>query len=171
MTCFAGVRLYQGLLNRTIPNYARVPSRGFYDRDRGSELPNDDTGRHDGLNDGLWCQSAMNVSGIGIWILPNGSDIPNDPSAQRIHMTERPGQVGLLQVAWTSLSRQPTLEGMYTCIIPDENGVMQTLVSWVTSDAGYDGRNGYCELKNLLNYDLYTIHAESSEANGFSWVA
>ena len=35
-TCFAGVRLYQGILNRTIPNYAMIAARDFGSRDTGT---------------------------------------------------------------------------------------------------------------------------------------
>ena len=35
--CCAGVRLYQGALNRTIPNYAMIAARDFAERDGGLE--------------------------------------------------------------------------------------------------------------------------------------
>ena len=131
-----------------------ISGRDIYDKDGGSpNLP--DTGRLDGLNDGLWCQSAMNVSGIGNWNLPDGSAVPGDLNASPIHMANRPGQVGLLQTTGYGIAWSP-YQGMYTCTIPDENGVIQTLVVWAASNAAYDGVSGYCELKNSLNHDLYT---------------
>ena len=126
---FPGVRLYQGLLNRTIPNYAMIAVRDFDDEDVGS----------DGLNDGLWCQSAMNVSDIGSWKLPNGNAVSDDSNHERIYMANRPGQVGLLRTG--NLGAPPYL-GMYTCTIPDENGVNQTLVVWAGGNAAYDGLFG-----------------------------
>ena len=51
------------------------------------------------LNDGLWCQSAMNVSGIGSWKLPDGSAVSDDLEFNPIHMANRPGQVGLLRAS------------------------------------------------------------------------
>ena len=140
---FAGVRLYQGLPNRTIPNYAMIAGRDFRHRDLGSE----GTGANDGLNDGVWCQSAMNVSGIGSWQLPNGNAVPDDLDADPIHMANRPGQVGLLRTV--SINSSP-YQGMYTCTIPDENGVNQTLVVWAASNSVYDGTNGNCEFENSL---------------------
>ena len=126
--------------------------RDIFDRDGG--VPSlDYAGRLDGLNDGLWCQSAMNVSGIGIWKLPNGSAVPDDLNASPVHMANRPGQVGLLQVTGSSINISP-YQGMYTCTIPDEKGVIQTLVVWAAGFNAYDGENEYCELKNLLNNDI-----------------
>ena len=49
-----------------------IRARDFADRDAGT-IGLGDAGRLDGLNDGLWCQSAMNVSDMGSWQLPNGS--------------------------------------------------------------------------------------------------
>ena len=134
---FAGVRLYQGLRNRTIPNYAMIAGRDFGDRDFGT-MGSDYAGRNDDLNDGLWCQSAMDVSDIGSWKLPNGNAVPDDLNANPIHMANRSGQVGLLRSSGTSINRSP-YQGLYTCTIPDENGVIQTLVVWAAANSFYDG--------------------------------
>ena len=133
--CFAGVRLYAGLLNKTIPNYAMIAARDFAHKDIGTEAG----GRYDGLNDGLWCQSAMNVSGIGSWKLPNGSAVRGDLNAQPVYMANRPGQVGLLRSIGINYS---PYQGMYTCTTPDENGVTQTLVVWAAGVSSYDGTDG-----------------------------
>ena len=145
--CFAGVRLYQGVLNRTIPNYAMIAARDFADRDGGSEGLSH-AGQGDGINDGLWCQSAINVSDIGSWQLPDGSAVTDDLSATPIHMANKPGQVGLLRALGIGSS---LYQGLYTCTIPDENGVTQMLVVWAAGNSPYDGIGGYRELKNLLN--------------------
>ena len=142
-----GVRLYQGVQNRTIPNYAMVAARDFADRDGGSVGLNF-AGATDGLNDGLWCQSARNVSGIGSWKLPNGSASPDDLNAVPIHMVQRPGQVGLLRAL--GIGNSP-YQGMYTCTIPDENGTNQTLVVWAAGNGAYDGSGPNRELKNFFN--------------------
>ena len=105
-------------------------------------------GYHDGINDGLWCQSAMNVSDIGSWKSPDGSAVPDNLNAQPIHMANRPGQVGLLRA--TGIGSSPYL-GMYTCTIPDENGVTQTLVVWAGGNSAYDGNDGFREYKDVLH--------------------
>ena len=133
---FVGVRLYQGILNRTIPNYAMIAGRDFLDRDRSD----------DGLNDGMWCQSAMNIDDIGSWKLPNGNAVPDDLNANPIHMANRPGQVGLQRSDGINYS---PYQGMYTCTIPDENGVTQTLVVWAAGVSFYDGAVSYREFKKF----------------------
>ena len=139
-----GVRLYQGVLNRTIPNYAMIAGRDFGDRDAGTSSG----GSLDGINDGVWCQSAMNISGIGSWKLPNGSAVPDNLNAVPVHMANRPGQVGLLRKG--SIGGSP-YQGMYTCTIPDENGVNQALVVWAAGNPAYDGSNVNCEFKISLH--------------------
>ena len=139
-----GVRLYQGVQNRSIPNYAMVAARDFADRDGGSAGLGY-AGYLDGLNDGLWCQSAMDIDGIGSWKLPDGSPVPDDLNAEPIHSVHRPGQVGLLRALGIG---KPPYQGMYTCTIPDENGINQTLVVWAAGNRAYDGSGSYRELKN-----------------------
>ena len=89
----------------------------------------------DGINDGLWCQSANDGNDIGSWKLPNGIAVSEDDSAN-IYMANAPGQVGLLRSA--AIGPSP-YRGMYTCMIPDENGVNQTLVLWTAGNQAYDG--------------------------------
>ena len=122
-----------------------IAGRDFADRDGGS-AGLDDAGELDGLNDGLWCQSAMNVSGIGSWKLPNGNAVPDDLDFDPIHMASSVGQVGLLR---SDSIRDSLYEGMYTCTIPDENGVNQTLAVWVAGNAAYNGASGNRELNNV----------------------
>ena len=136
-----GVRLYQGLRNRTIPNYAMIAARDFNARDIGAGSPV--VGADDGINDGVWCQTAMNVSKIGSWQLPNGSTVTNNLNATPIHMANWPGQVGLLRVTPGPIGDvNSPYQGMYTCTIPDENGVNQTLVVWAAGNNAYDGIDG-----------------------------
>ena len=124
-----------------------VAARDFSDRDAGS-AGLDFAGELDGNNDGLWCQSAMNASDIGSWQLPDGSAVPDDLNADPLHMANRPGQVGLLRTRGIGSS---PYQGMYTCTIPDENGVMQTIAVWAAGNAAYDGSSSNRELKNFLN--------------------
>ena len=117
-----------------------IAARDFGSRDTGTgPTP---IGRLDGNNDGLWCQSAMNVSNIGSWKLPDGSTVP--VGALPIDMANRPGQVGLLRSGAIGLF---PYQGLYTCTIPDEHGVNQTLVVWAAGNGAYDGSNQNCEFK------------------------
>ena len=152
-TDFAGVRLYQGVLNRAIPNYAMIAGRDFADRDRGTPAG----GANDGLNDGLWCQSAMVVSGIGSWKLPDGNAVSDDLNANPVYMANRPGQVGLLRS--DSIGSSP-YQGMYTCTIPNENGVTQTVVVWAARNSAYDGSDPN-DLREFITL-LYCMRCKQS---------
>ena len=85
---------------------------------------------NDGTNDALWCQSANDGSNIGLWYYPNGTQVPlfneafDDSSAPSPIFSKRfTGQIALAR----NLGIRG-YEGLYACIIPDENGVNQTLV-------------------------------------------
>ena len=139
-------------MNRTIPNYAMIAARDFAHRDLG--LPETDyAGGSDGINDGVWCQSALNVSDIGSWKLPNGNAVSDDPEFNPIHMANRPGQVGLLRSEGIGSS---PYQGIYTCTIPDENGVNQTLAVWAAGNAAYDG--GTDSNRELNEFFAYYTH-------------
>ena len=145
---FVGVQLYQGVLNRTIPNFAMIAARDFADRDSGISTLGF-LGADDGLNDGIWCQSANNGSDIGSWQFPDESAVSGDLTVLPIHMANVPGQVGLLR--GLGIGSSP-YQGMYTCTIPDENGVTQALVVWAAGNAAYDGRTTtHREFKNSLH--------------------
>ena len=125
------MRLFQGLANRPIPNFAMIAARDFFDAD---SLVGD------GLNDGLWCQSANSGSNIGSWEKPNGSTVStmdvDSPVNDPLQMVHQPGQVGLLRDTGI-----PNDQGMYVCTIPDENDLNQTLVVWAGVNSAYDGGN------------------------------
>ena len=105
-----------------IPNFSMIYAGQFYDIDRNG----------DKTNDAMWCQSANNCSNIGLWYYPNGTQVPlfnkafgyNDKNVPRPVFSKRfAGQI--------ALARNLGLlgyEGLYTCIIPDENGLNQTLM-------------------------------------------
>ena len=84
----------------------------------------------DGINDALYCQSANSGSNIGVWYYPNGTQVPlftgalGDSSAPRpIYSKRVTGQIALARREGLA-----GIEGLYTCIIPDENGTNHTLV-------------------------------------------
>ena len=104
----------------------------FYNIDQNNDV-ND-------INDALWCQSANNGANIGVWYYPNGTEVPlfdgnfTDQSAPSPVYSKRfSGQIALARRAGLS-----GYEGLYKCIIPDENGVNQTLVVGAYTDAGYN---------------------------------
>ena len=115
-----GVQLYLPYVNKIIPDYSMIYAGQFFNIDKNM----------DGTNDGLWCQSANNGSDIGVWYYHNGDKVPlftgafDNPSAPSPLFSKRfNGQIALARSAGLS-----GIEGLYTCIIPDENGVNQTLV-------------------------------------------
>ena len=94
----------------------------------------------DGINDALWCQSANNGSNIGLWYYPNGTQIPlftgafdNSNTSSPIFSKRFTGQIALARKAGLS-----GYEGLYTCIIHDENGVDQTLVVGIYTNYAYN---------------------------------
>ena len=132
---FAGVRLYQGSFNRTIPNFAMIPASDIADKDYSTN--NDPTKEYQqGVNDGVWCQSTVKVLGIGSWKLPNGSAVTDVLYAEPIFSVRKVGQVGLLRSS--SIGSFP-YQGMYTCTIRDKYGVIQTLVIWIAGNGAYYG--------------------------------
>ena len=82
----------------------------------------------DNIIDALWCQTASNDSHVGMWFFPNGSlvatvDTFANPGTEPVFSIRSIGQI--------ALARDDSLngyEGLYTCIIPDESGINQTLV-------------------------------------------
>ena len=92
----------------------------------------------DNITDALWCQSANNGSNIGLWYYPNGTQVP-------LHSGEfESGPSPIFSKRFTgqiALARNGELlghEGLYTCIIPDENGVYQTLVVGIYRSITYN---------------------------------
>ena len=97
-------------------------------------------GNSDGTNDALWCQSANNGSDIGLWYYPEGTQVPlftkpfDDSSAPSPVFSKRfTGQIALARKAGLK-----DYEGLYTCIIPNENGVNQILVVGAYRGATYN---------------------------------
>ena len=130
-----------GKHNSSLPNFAMIA---------GSDFLHGSASGPGGLNDGLWCQSAINASeNIGSWFYPNGNSIPNDASASPVSTVYSPGQVGLL--------RKDTLinnEGFYTCTIPDESAVSQVLVVWAAGVAAYSPHPGKRERMGTERYRM-----------------
>ena len=140
------MRLYLGEENITIPNYFMVRASQFHDVD--------DPETSDGQNDGIWCQSALNESMIGVWYLPNGSPVPTQSGATPLqsYNANVTGQVGLLRSAGIS-----SFQGLYSCIIPNEEGVNQTLYV-----AAY-GNNAFDNSGELYIFVMHTVFKTNPE--------
>ena len=115
-----------------IPDYSMIYTSQFYDIDMNNDALD--------ISDALWCQSANNGANIGVWYYPNGTEVPlfdgdfDNSSAPRPLFSKRfSGQIALARRSGLS-----GYEGLYKCIIPDENGVNQTLVVGTYTDSGYN---------------------------------
>ena len=134
LLCFSlpGVQLYLPYEYSVIADYSMIRAGQFYNYDKNND-PNN-------TNDALWCQSANTGSNIGVWYYPNGNEVPlfggdfRDASAPSPVFSKRfSGQIALARRAGLA-----GYEGLYKCIIPDENGVSQTLVVGVYTTNGYN---------------------------------
>lgn len=76
----------------------------------------------------LQCISGSTAANVGMWIAPNGEDIDGGPSDSFSVVTSDgtdPGFTSIELQMGEALSAGD--EGVYTCVIPDENGNMQYL--------------------------------------------
>lgn len=76
------------------------------------------------LTNKLWCQSSANQA-VGTWFFPNGNVIQNDTNSLSLRVIEEEGQIGLFLEETMEFSQ--TDQGLYVCIIPDEEDINQTL--------------------------------------------
>ena len=125
-----GVQLYLPYQNKIIPDFSLLHAGQFYNVDI----------NYNDVNDALWCQSANNGFDIGLWYYPNGTQVPLFTGAFDAQNTPSPlfskrfsGQIALARRAAI-----PGYEGLYTCIMPDENGVNQTLVVGIYRTGTYN---------------------------------
>ena len=72
----------------------------------------------------LECISASKSSLVGRLLAPNGNDITNTSSIVTVGGTTNPGFLSFRLQSTTYLTSN---QGVYTCVIPDENGVQQYL--------------------------------------------
>ena len=127
-----GVQLYLAYQNRIIPDYSMIHAGQFYNYDKNND--------HNNINDALWCQSANNITNIGVWYYPNGTEVPlfdgdftNTSAPSPVFSKRFSGQIALARRGGLA-----GYEGLYKCIIPNENGVNQTLVVGVYRDSTYN---------------------------------
>ena len=117
------VRLFLGEVNITIANFSMIAAGQFHDEDldkpgNGLSPPSGP----DDQNDGLWCQSSLDQSMIGTWYFPNGDIVPRVESSPLYSNNTPTGQIGLLRNRGIA-----SIQGLYRCVIPNEEGVNQTL--------------------------------------------
>ena len=93
---------------------------------------------------GVWCQSS-NTSAVGQWLGPPSLNNVVRPGGV-LKAISASGQVGLVKNTTAPMPRSE--DGLYQCIISDENGVNQTLVVGI-----------YGFLRLLLNGKIATCTA------------
>uniref|UniRef100_A0A1X7VS00 Uncharacterized protein n=1 Tax=Amphimedon queenslandica TaxID=400682 RepID=A0A1X7VS00_AMPQE len=125
----------------------------FYDKDHSTT----DTSSDDGIVDALWCQSS-DPEAVGTWYFPNDTEVPtfdgefgNDSAPRPVFAKSFDGQVALAR-------REGLLgyEGLYKCVISDENRVNQTLVAGIYRTRVYKANEGP-RLSSAVTYNLISV--------------
>ena len=88
---------------------------------------------------GLACYSAeQSTNEIGEWLFPDGSRVERDTGDQQ-QLLYAHNQIGRVTLQIRDNRPFPSnLEGIYTCLIPDENSVLRTLYTGLYSTTNYD---------------------------------
>ena len=134
--------MFLGEENVTVANFSMIAAALFHDLDigrPGGSIGN--IGGSDGQNDGLWCQSSLNESMIGTWYRPNGEVVSRVESSPLYSNNTPTGQIGLLRKGGISPTGNPLVigyEGLYRCVIPNEEGVNQTLYVAAYGNSEFD---------------------------------
>ena len=116
--------MFLGEENVTIANFSMIAASLFHDADIDSPdgiATNSPIGP-DGQNDGLWCQSSLNQNMIGTWYYPDGTTVPLGSGNPLFANNIATGQIGLLRNGGIG-----SVQGLYSCVIPNEEGINQTL--------------------------------------------
>ena len=119
-----GVRLFLGEENVTIANFSMIAAGLFHEEDVDSPdgIATYGIVGPDGQNDGLWCQSSLNQNMIGTWYHPDGTTVPLDSGSPLFANNTATGQIGLLRNGGIG-----SIQGLYSCTIPNEEGINETL--------------------------------------------
>ena len=141
-----GVKLFLGEENVTIANFSMIAAGLFHDNDvDGPGNAVGVSGSPDGQNDGLWCQSSLNQNMIGTWYYPDGTTVPrgsvdgnNNPIPLFANNTAT-GQIGLLRNGGIG-----SIQGLYSCVIPNEAEINQTLYVAVYDNGDFLKDDGKC---------------------------
>ncbi len=90
------------------------------------------------------CTSDSVMPNIGHWIAPNGADLTNsttDPFDVNIGDDQDPGSLVIQQRNGHFVTR--SFQGIYTCIIPNRNGV-QTYLHVGIYQNGFNSKSDWC---------------------------
>ena len=100
----------------------------------------------------ILCNSASKRPNIGRWIIPSGSTLTTSDANYAVHKqggSTFPSFISLeVKVSVAASSSQ---HGLYVCHIPDENGVEQTLHTWVFPRT-YSGETMCTNMFTVTNY-------------------
>lgn len=101
-----------------------------------------------GNNEGIACGSALQTGeDIGEWFHPDGSMVRAVDTGDPVYVLNRINHVVLhMRVFFTSL------EGIYTCRIPDENRVVQSLYVGIYTDESYQGDGQFFRSLSLTDH-------------------
>ena len=136
------MRLFLAKENLTLPNYAMVSADQFRV---------DDFDPQDGISDAIWCQAAPSLGVVHYqWYGPGGDPIMLNTTLANITAITNSTtfvivddeQVGLARPIERGIGDN---EGLYQCVITDDNGTQNTLVVGVYKTATYN-QNSECEM-------------------------
>ena len=113
------MRLYLGYSGGVFTNFTVIQAGEFSDTT---------------INNVLWCQSANNRTPVGEWFVPSGMNVSTEDDAGPLHVHYDEGQIGLLRDAGIGDE-----QGLYRCVIPDENEVNRDLWIAIYSVPVYNG--------------------------------
>ena len=146
------VRLFLGEENITIANFSMIAARDFHDKDIDGPGPDNPMGTDysdaDDQNDGLWCQSSLDESMIGTWYFPNGTEVLRVEASPLYSNNTPTGQIGLLRRGGIA-----SIQGLYRCVIANEERVNQTLYVAAYGNKDFDNDTS----KFLLNLHMYSF--------------
>ena len=130
-----------------------IAARDFHDID--TDKPGSDNYFHydaDGQNDGLWCQTSLDESMIGTWYYPNGSTVPYVSSSPLYSNNTPTGQIGLLRNGGIS-----SIQGLYKCVIPNEEGINQTMYVAAYGNAEFDDNGKFILFTSYIYFHSFFL--------------
>lgn len=83
-------------------------------------------------NKGVVCATALDQPDIGEWVLPTGTAVKGSGTTDPLYVLSRTGRVDL----YRRRDLPESLEGIYTCNVPNEDSVMQVLYIGIYSSPG-----------------------------------